>query len=588
MTRIVLTQNKLVSKSSKGLFFKQHSVNAKLRALVSSKAALEKENEQRHAARTARVVSRAAARATTRSERTSTPSLPKSRVTLHQLQEIALEEEKPRAWTPRSHDKQGMKHLLSHANAGLFADPGMGKTAISMGAIKVLKQQRMVTRTLVVAPLRPCYLVWPKERHKWTDFHSLSMEILHGPDKERALHRKADIYVINPDGLQWLVENHGNWLADVDLLIVDESTKFKHTNTKRFKRMRPLFALFKRRWILTGTPTPNGYMDLFGQIFIIDLGRIFGPYITHFRMNYFEPVGFGGFTWKLKTEVWVDRKTFLLADDTTKAPRPMTAEKAIEQAIAPYILRLEVDKKDMPELIENVIRVELPDDARQIYDELEEDLITTVLESIEVKAKNSAAASTKCRQVANGGLYYTDFAGLGTFAAVGKRKWVNLHNEKTDAIGDLYEQLQGSPLMVAYDFQHDLDRLTTAFPKAEVMGGGTSMKDSIRIEAAWNAGRIGMLLAQPQAMGHGLNLQSGPGHNLAIHSLIWDYEVYDQFVRRVWRNGQRAAHVGVHLIVARNTVDESVLTALRRKRRGQDALLAALRDYALKRRGMKN
>jgi SNF2 family DNA or RNA helicase len=454
-----------------------------------------------------------------------------------------------------------MRFLLGQACGGLFADPGMGKTSITLAAFKELKRRKLARTALVIAPLRPCYLVWPKERAKWKDFGDLRMEILHGPQKVKALARKADIYVINPDGLQWLISM--GQMNKFDTLVVDESTKFKHTRTKRFKLLKPYLDSFARRWILTGTPTPNGYLDLFGQIYILDLGAALGAYITHYKFNYFAPTGYGGYTWVLKEG----------------------SEEAIQAQIAPYTLRLEANEKDMPERIENVIRIELPEESRHIYDEMEEDMITLLAGGHEVQAKNAAAASTKCRQVANGGLFFRDIKygkdGFPTF--VGPRQWQNLHTEKVDAIGDLYEQLQGSPLMVTYDFEHDLDRLTHAFPKAAVMGGGTSMKESIAIEAAWNKGRIELMLVQPQAMGHGLNLQSGPGHTIALHSLMWDYEVYDQLIRRVWRTGQKSKHVFVHHIVARNTCDEAVLKALRAKRRGQDSLLAALRDYVRKR-----
>ena len=454
-----------------------------------------------------------------------------------------------------------MRFLLTNECGGLFADPGMGKTSISLAAFKELKRRKQARTALVIAPLRPCYLVWPKELAKWKDFSNLRMEVLHGPRKAQALARKADIYVINPDGLQWLLTTAD--MRRFDVLIIDESTKFKHTRTKRFKLLKQFLPQFNRRWILTGTPTPNGYLDLFGQIYILDLGAALGAYITHYRFNYFTPMGYGGYTWVLKPE----------------------SEKAIQRQIAPYTLRLEASAADMPERIENVIRIELPEDARKIYEEMEEDMITLLQGGHEVQAKNAAAASTKCRQVANGGLYFRDIKygedGMPTF--VGPRQWQNLHTEKVDAIGDLHEQLQGSPLIVTYDFEHDLDRLLSAFPKAAVMGGGTSMKESIAIEAAWNKGRIDLMLAQPQAMGHGLNLQSGPGHTIALHSLMWDYEIYDQLIRRVWRTGQKSKHVFVHHIVARNTTDEAMLKALRAKRRGQDNLLAALRDYCARR-----
>jgi SNF2 family DNA or RNA helicase len=235
------------------------------------------------------------------------------------------------------------------------------------------------------------------------------------------------------------------------------------------------------------------------------------------------------------------------------------------------------DYLDMPEVIDNVIRVDLPEKARKVYDELEDELFTTV-EGQEVTALNVGAAMIKCRQVANGGLYTQSETELG------RRTWALLHNAKTEALRDLVNELNGEPLLVAYDFQHDLARLQAEFGRdLPAIGGGTSMKVTGQLETAWNAGRLPVLAAHPAAMGHGLNLQGG-GHHVAWYGLTYDYELYDQFIRRVRREGQAHAAVYVHHVVARDTVDEAILRALRAKRKGQNALLDALKTYSRQRR----
>ncbi len=452
-------------------------------------------------------------------------------------------------------------------------DPGLGKTSIALAACKILKRERVFRRALVIAPLRVCYRVWPREQQKWSDFNDLKVVVLHGPNKDWALEQDADLYVINPEGLPWLLtENRFKRLAP-DTLIVDESSKFKHTNTQRFKQIKPLLPTFKRRWILTGSPMPNGYLDLFGQIYIIDLGRALGQYITHYRFNYFYPTGYGGYTWVLKSGM----------------------DKLIQERIKPCTLRLDAeDYLDMPEIVENVIRVDLPEKAQKIYEAMEEEMFAMMDGGEEVTALNTAAASVKCRQIANGGIYHQAY-GLNLEQAIRferhiapehlNRKWTNLHTAKVDALRELVEELHGSPLLVAYDFEHDLERLRKEFGKdVAVMGGGTTMRKTAAVEDAWNAGELPILLAQPQAMGHGLNLQ-GSGHHVCWHSLTWDFELYDQFVRRVRREGQKHASVYVHHIVARNTVDEAMLKAMRSKAKAQNSLLDALRDY---RKGKRN
>ena len=459
--------------------------------------------------------------------------------------------------------------MLEHAAAALFLDPGLGKTSITLAAIKLLKRKKVLNKVLLIAPLRVCHSVWPNEINKWRDFRRLKVVVLHGPNKEELLKQKADIYVINPEGLDWLLQVEktktpsGKTRVNVDLrrwkslgfdtLVVDELSKFKHPNTNRFKAMKMVLGTFARRWGLTGSPASNGLMDLFGQCYLLDQGRTLGQYITHYRMTYFDQ-GYDGFSWTLKDG----------------------ADEAIYERLRPLALRMGDDLLDMPKVIENNIKVSLPDKVVKIYSEIEDDLVAKIDEGI-ITAKTAATASMKCRQVANGGIYLDSEVQALVKLPSTKKDWVDLHEAKLDALEELVEELQGSPLLVAYDFQHDLERIKKRFGKnVPYIGGGVSVKRSTEIEQAWNRGELPILFGHPQSMGHGLNLQEC-GHHIAWHSLTWDYELYDQFNRRVLRQGNQSKRVFIHHIIAEDTIDEAVFAALKMKRRGQNALFSALK-----------
>ena len=433
---------------------------------------------------------------------------------------------------------------------------------------------------LVIAPLKPCYLVWPAEAKKWTDFRDLRVEVLHGPKKDEALARDADVYVINPEGLDWLVGAHKITsptgriaiVADVkrfknlgfDILVVDELTKFKHHGSARFKTLTAIHGTFGRRWGLTGTPVPNGLIDLFGQCYVLDQGAALGRFVTHYRREYFEP-SFDGFSWIL---------------------RKGSAERIYER-IDPLVLRLAAaDYIDMPDLVTNVVRFDLPPKARKIYDKLEAEFFLALDDGV-VNVANAATMTTKLRQIASGGIYVDDPAtadALGLTGAPKLRKWVNLHDEKVDLVEGLTEELQGSPLLVAYDFQHDLDRLKARFGvDVPWIGGGTSPTRTVQLEALWNRGELPLLLGHPQSIGHGLNLQKS-GNHVCWHSLTWDYELYDQFIRRVYRQGAVHKRVFVHHLVARDTIDEMIYWALQAKGKGQQALFDGLQAMKKARR----
>lgn len=465
-----------------------------------------------------------------------------------------------------------MKFLLEHAASALFLDPGLGKTSITLAAIKMLKKKKVLDKVLLVAPLRVCVSVWPKEVEKWADFEGLRVVVLHGPDKDTLLKQDADIYVINPEGLDWLLQvektkvvgrdgktrvkvnvDIRRWKAfGFDTLIIDELSKFKHTNTGRFKALKLILGTFRRRWGLTGSPAPNGLLDLFGQCFVLDQGRTLGAYVTQYRLKYFVP-DFSGFGWVIREG----------------------AEDEIYERLSPLALRMAAeDYIEMPELIENNIYVELPAKVMEIYNRLEEDMLAKIEDKV-VVASNAAAVSIKCRQVVSGGIYLDPEVVALVKLPKSSREWANLHTEKVDALADLVDELQGSPLLVAYDFSHDLDRLRAKFPNA-VYACDYNMKQFPDVEDKWNRGEIPLLFGHPQSVGHGLNLQKA-GNHVAWHSMTWDFELYDQFIRRVRRQGNTNEKVFVHHILAKGTIDEVMLRALKSKDKGQKALFNGLK-----------
>lgn len=486
----------------------------------------------------------------------------------------------PQPWSPHAYQKRAAKFLIEHACGALFLDPGLGKSSITLAAIKILMKKKVLRKTLVIAPLRVCHSVWPAEVEKWEDFGELRVEVLHGPKKDEALARDADIYVINPEGLEWLLQvkktkvtsartgkTTTHFTVDLrrfkklgfDLLVIDELTKFKHQGSGRFKMLKMVHKLFGRRWGLTGSPASNGLLDLFGQCYILDEGRTLGKFITKYRMDYFTPVDDNKFVW---------------------VPKP-GAEQQIYERVAPLALRMAAeDYLEMPQLIINTIKMELPPDARVVYDQMWEDLITKIGDGT-IMAQNAVVAMGKCRQIANGGIYLDpEVTAMGFKILRGKREWADLHEEKVDAIEDLVEELQGNPLLVAYDFGHELARLQKRFGKdVPYIGGGVTPKRSAELEKLWNQGRLPLLLGHPQSIGHGLNLQE-QGHHVAFHALTHDYELYDQFIRRVLRQGNKSKKVFVHHLVMKDTIDEMIVAALKSKEKGQQAFFGALKALA--------
>lgn len=444
------------------------------------------------------------------------------------------------AWQPHDYQKRAIRLLLSQASGGLFLDPGLGKTSVCLATFKILKEKGFAAKMLIIAPLRPVYQVWPQEIEKWADFSELSYTILHGANKKENLALDADIYIINPEGLLWLFEGKlekPKW----DILVVDESTKFKDSTTRRFRLLRPTLPSFGRRWILTGTPSPNGLNDLFGQMYILDFGRALGRYITHFRLNYFQRVGYNLYDWQ---------------------PRPGAFQEVVEK-IKPLVLQLSAeDYLEMPELVYRNIEVSLDESVMEKYRDVEDEFISQ-FEGGNIVAANAAVAGIKCRQIANGAVYDEE------------RNVIPVHEAKLDALESFLEEMAGKPVLLLYEFDHDKQRILARFGNLPVLGAGVSPKQLEEIISGFNAGSIPCLLGHPASMGHGLNLQ-GSCHHILWFGITWNLEFYDQAIARVYRQGQQADHVFVYHIVAKGTMDERVLSVLQSKDKSQQLLLKAL------------
>ena len=423
----------------------------------------------------------------------------------------------------------------------------MGKTTISYAIIKILKSKGLIKRTLVIAPLRVVYNVWPKQKNDWQQFADLRVTVLHGKNRIANLHDLShDIYCINPEGLEWLDKpEHAEWVRqNFDVLIVDESTKFKNTGTERFKRIKKLIKYFKRRYILTGTFTPNGLLDLFGQVYLLDEGAALGRYITHYKTKYFYPTDYMGYA---------------------LAPHPWALEE-IAKKIEPLTLVLDREGNlEMPELLFNDIEVDLPPAAREQYQQMERHMLAT-LDTELVVAANAAVATSKCRQIANGCLFTN--AGDGT--------WTDLHDAKIDALKDLVEQLSGESVLVVYEFKPDLEKLRKAFPNAVLLTGGNATQDAKNI-SMFSSGFVQMGLGQFTSISLGIDGLQNKCRNVVMFGLTWNLQDYSQTIDRIWRQGQKADTVIVHRIIAKETVDSRVLQVLNDKDATQNNFLSLLK-----------
>ena len=457
------------------------------------------------------------------------------------------------SWSPRSYQEVGVQLMIKQACAGLLWKPGRGKTSVVYAAFRILQEKGFANRWLIICPIRPAYNVWPNQCHSYADFDGLRVCVLHGKDKEEKLHDpNYDLYIINPEGLQWLFGGDTPDPGRVrtirsmfDGLVVDESTKFSNPQTKRFKLLRTAVKYFKRRYILTGSPRPKSLMDLFGQIYILDEGSSLGRYITHFRGKYFYPSGFGGYDWK---------------------PAP-GAQGEIIKKISPLVHVMDDEEGlDLPELLINDIWVDLPPAAAKLYKQMENEMIAQV-ESGQVVAANAAVASSKCRQIANGILLHTD-----------KGEYTPVHEAKIEALNDLMEQLGGEPLLITYEFVADRTRIAEEL-KVPCISTGNPNHDNDYIRK-FSKGELVAVQGHPQSISLGIDGLQNACCDIAMVGVTWSLLNYEQVIQRVRRSGSRAKTVTLHRILAKGTVDEKVVQVLDSRERSQDSFLAMLRSMA--------
>jgi len=444
-----------------------------------------------------------------------------------------------RIFSPRRYQEEAIGHLLENSSAGLFLSPGLGKTAVTLQAIRLLIVGGAIKRALVFAPLRVIYNVWPNEIEKWENFNGLSYSILHGPKRARNLLEDVDIYLANPEGISWLSAT--NIWNKVDALVVDESSMWRNARTQRYRLIKNKLKDFRRRIILTGSPVPNGLLQLWSQLYLLDLGNRLDPRFTAYRRKYFLPI------FRSYGTDWVLREG---------------ADSEIHDKISDIVMHRSNDVLDLPPLIENKIHVELPPNAQAMYDALKQDFILA-LKDKDITAVNSGVLSGKLKQLASGGIY--DDHGVGT----------PIHDAKLKALRELIDEEQGNPLLVFYQYRHELARLREEVFAAPYLGSGVSPKEGREIIRAWNQNELPVLYLHPASAGHGLNLQESLCRAACWFSIPWDLEHYEQATARIWRQGQKHSVV-LHHIIARKTIDPVVMRSLSLKRNVQNDLMFQL------------
>lgn len=440
---------------------------------------------------------------------------------------------------PHEYQQFAIQYIEEHPIAAVLLDMGLGKTVISLTAIAdLLFDSFEAHRVLVIAPLRVARDTWPAEIEKWEHLKLLTYSVVVGTAAERkaALARKADVTIINRENLSWLFEKSGT-AFDYDMVVIDELSSFKNHQSKRFRAMLKQRPRLKRIVGLTGTPSSNGLMDLWAEFRLLDMGQRLGRFIAEYRNRYFLPDKRNGqIIYSYKPQFY--------------------AEEAIYRQIADITISMKsTDYLKMPELISSQYEVQLSDKERARYEELKKDLILQLPDG-EVTAANAASLTGKLVQLANGAIY----ADNGEI--------LPLHDRKLDALEDLIEAANEKPVLVAYWFKHDLQRIKERFTVREI-------KESRDI-ADWNAGKIPVAVIHPASAGHGLNLQAG-GSTLIWFGLTWSLELYQQTNARLWRQGQSSGTVVIEHIITKGTIDERILKALFQKELTQSALIDAVK-----------
>ena len=440
----------------------------------------------------------------------------------------------------KAHEYQeyATKFIEDNEESAVFLECGLGKSVITLTAIKNLMARGEVSRVLVVAPLRVGKTTWPEEIGKWDHLGGLTYAVAIGSVAERlnALKTQADITIINRENVEWLIDKSG-MPFDYDMLVIDELSSFKSFKAKRFKALLKVRPQITRVVGLTGTPSSNGLMDLWAEFRLLDLGERLGRYITRYRLAYFTPD-------KRNAQVVFSYK-----------PLPGAEERIYDKIDDITISMRASDYLKLPSLVMNTVVVEMGEKEKDIYDNLCDDMVVSLGES-EIDAVNAASLSNKLLQMANGAVY-------------GEEQSVHhIHDEKLNALEDLIESANGKPVLVAYWFKHDLVRIKAKFPFVREIKTDADIR-------AWNRGDIEVGVIHPASAGHGLNLQTG-GSTLIWFGLTWSLELYQQTNARLYRQGQKNTVV-IHHIVTKGTIDERVLKALEKKEKTQNSLIDAVK-----------
>ena len=438
-------------------------------------------------------------------------------------------------YCPHDYQKYAIDFIETHPEAAVLLECGLGKTSITLTALNDMMFDRFeVRKVLVIAPIRVCKNAWAAEIGKWDHLKGLTYNLVLGTRDQRlaALQKKADLYIINRENVQWLIEDSG-MPFDFDMVVIDELSSFKNHQSKRFKALRKVRPFVKRIIGLTGTPCSNGLMDLWAQFRLLDKGERLGKRIGQYRDAYFTP-DWNGFTY---------------------TPRK-GAEKDIYKKISDISISMKTtDHLKMPELLSVSDPVQLSEEEYEAYKQMENDYVLPVQDE-DISAANAAVLCGKLVQLASGCIYSDDGNIIG------------LHERKLDALEDLLEAQNGKPALVAYWYKHERDRIMERFECREIK----TDKDI----ADWNAGKIPVALIQPSSAGHGLNLQDG-GSSIIWYTMPWSLELYQQTNARLWRQGQRAESVVIQHLMTVNTIDEEIMKALQSKDRTQSAMMRAVK-----------
>lgn len=439
---------------------------------------------------------------------------------------------------PHDYQRYSTAFIIYHPVSAVLLEMRLGKSVISLSAINELMLDYFdVSRTLVIAPLRVANSTWPDEIKKWDHLKHLSYSVVIGSEKERldALKKPAHIYLINRENVDWLITKSGiPW--KFDMVVIDELSSFKSYQAKRFRSLLKVRPKLKRIVGLTGTPSSNGLMDLWAEFRLLDMGERLGRYITYYRQNFFIPDKRNQqMIFSYKPKDGAEKKIYSLISDITISMKSK-------------------DFLKMPECVMNEVIVSLSDKEQKLYDSLKQDMVLS-LEENEIDAINAAALSNKLLQMSNGAVYNDD------------KESLHIHDRKLDALEDLIEGANGKPVLVAYWFKHDLEKIKDRFDVREIK----SAKDI----SDWNEGKIPVALIHPASAGHGLNLQAG-GSTLIWFGLTWSLELYQQTNARLYRQGQDSTVV-IHHILTKGTIDEDVMKALKAKEKIQDALIDSVK-----------